>query len=210
MLYGLARIVFYLYYKLYHRIEIYGVDTLPSKRPLILAANHASYLDPPAIGMAFPDKLRFIAWEGLFSNFFMRVFITAMGAVPVSQENKGSAASLLRQVLGFLEEGFNVLIFPEGKRSEDGKLMPLEGGVALLSVRTMTPVIPVWIEGSHKAMSPSMSFPRPFKLKIFFGEAIDPSLFPEELTEKERRSLLLEKLNDALSEMQEKQNKLTF
>ena len=90
MLYGLARIVFYLYYKLYHRIEIYGVDTLPSKRPLILAANHASYLDPPAIGMAFPDKLRFIAWEGLFSNFFMRVFITAMVPSPFLRKIRGA------------------------------------------------------------------------------------------------------------------------
>lgn len=210
MVYALAKIIFYLYYRLYHRIEIYGVDTLIAKRPLILAANHASYLDPPAIGMAFPDKLRFIAWEGLFSNFFIKGLISTLGAVPVSQENKGSAASLLRHVLSFLEEGSNVLIFPEGKRSEDGKLIPLEGGVALLSIKTMTPVVPVWIEGSHEAMSPSMRFPRPYKLKIFFKEAIDPALFPEGLSEKEKRSLLLEKLNGALSEMQGKQNKLTF
>lgn len=210
MFYNLTRFVLYLYFHLYHRIEVRGLDALTAKRPMILAANHASYLDPPAIGMAFPYRLRFIAWEGLFSNFLMKGLMSALGAVPVSQENKGSAASLLRQVLGFLEEGSNVLIFPEGKRSEDGKLIPLEGGVALLSIKTMTPVVPVWIEGSHEAMSPSMRFPHPRKLKIFFAEAIDPALFPEELSEKQRRALLLEKLSDALLEMQKGQDALTF
>ncbi len=199
MFYLLAKVFFKLYFTLYHRLEVDGLDALTQKRPVILAANHASYLDPPLVGSIFPDRLRFIAWEGLFVPIF-GALIGALGAVPVSQANKGSAAALLRQVMGFLESGSSVLIFPEGERTFDGNLLPIEPGFALLAFKTGAPVVPVWIEGTFRAMSRHVTFPRPRKIHVTFLPAIDPldrTLFPDEMSEKDKRTLLVRKLEEA-------------
>ena len=201
MAYVIARILLGIYFFLYHRLSVFGKENIP-KAPVILAANHCSYLDPPILGVSFPRRLRSIAWEGLFKNPVFAWVIRALGAVPVSHENKESAAGLLRQVLSFLEEGSDVLIFPEGQRTDNGRLKELEGGVALLSLRTGAPILPVWIQGTYRAMSISMSFPRPIKLRVFYGEAIDPKTFPKEMSDKERRVLLMQRLKGALEEME--------
>lgn len=170
---------------------------------MVLAANHASYLDPPAIGMAFPGRMRFVAWDGLFKVPFFSSMISALGAVPVSQENKRSAAGLLLQVIGFIEDGFNVLIFPEGRRSPDGKLLPLEGGVALIAMKTNVPIAPIWIRGTWDALPIHLTLPRPRKVTISFGTPIIPSEIAPDAPEKERRRLLLEALRTSLENLRD-------
>ncbi|MDR3254456.1 MAG: 1-acyl-sn-glycerol-3-phosphate acyltransferase [Synergistaceae bacterium] len=209
MFYWLARLFFRLYFLIYHRVRIRGLGELKKflatrDDPVLLAANHESYLDPPAIGMAFPGRLRFVAWDGLFKIPVLSALITALGAVPVSQENKNSAAGVLRQVIGFVEDGFSVLIFPEGMRSPDGSLLPLEGGFALVASKTNAPIVPVWIEGTWNAMSVHRSFPRPCAVTITFGAPILPDELPENLPEKERRKILLDSLQSALENLRDK------
>ena len=197
MLYGFVRIIAFLYFKLYHRLTIYGEKNILGNKPVIFASNHASYLDPPVVGLAaFPIRLRFIAWDKLFRVPIFRTFLLAMGAVPVSSNDKVSSAALLRMVIGFLESGENVFICPEGHRSEDGNLQPLEGGVAVLSLKTGAPIIPTWAGGTFRSLAPHMKFPRPRKLTVTFGEMIDPSSLPKELDEKEKRKYLLDKIQE--------------
>lgn len=197
MLYGFVRIIAFLYFKLYHRLTIYGKKNILVNKPVIFASNHASYLDPPVVGLAaFPIRLRFIAWDKLFRVSIFRTFLLAMGAVPVSSNDKVSSAALLRMVIGFLESGENVFICPEGHRSEDGNLQPLEGGVAVLSLKTGAPIIPTWAGGTFRSLAPHMKFPRPRKLTVTFGEMIDPSSLPKELDEKEKRKYLLDKIQE--------------
>lgn len=186
-----------LYFKLYHRLSIYGKEKIPKGRPVIIASNHASYLDPPVVGYAFcPDHLRFVAWEKLFEVPLFGVYLRAMGAVPVTPENKNSSAALLRLVMGFLDEGSSVFICPEGHRTEDGNLQPLEGGVAILSLKTNSPIVPTWAGGTYRALSPHMKFPRPCKLEVVFGDPIYPEDIPKELNEKEKRRYLLDKIEE--------------
>ena len=210
MFYRLVQLVFRIYFLVYHRVSIRRMDelkkflsSLPEGGSVILASNHASYLDPPLIGMAFPEPMRFIAWDGLFKVPVLSSFIRTLGAVPVNQENKSSAASLLRQVIGFIEDGFSVLIFPEGLRSPDGKLLPLEGGVALISLKTDTPIVPVWLEGTFEAYPTHLRFPRPKKIIMTFGDPIIPGELPADMPEKERRGALLSKLQRAFEEMRD-------
>lgn len=194
-IYQMTRILAVLYFNLYHRFSVYGKETIPTDRPVILASNHASYLDPPAVGLAFyPRYLRFVAWDRLFKFAPMRYFLYQMGAVPVSQKNKISSAGLLRMVMGFLEEGSSVYIAPEGHRTYDGTLQPLEGGVAILSLKTGLPIIPTWVGGAYRAFSRQMKFPRPRKITVTFGPAIDPKTFPNTLSEKEKIELILSKI----------------
>jgi 1-acyl-sn-glycerol-3-phosphate acyltransferase len=208
MFYALARLFFFLYFLVYHRVSVRGRRALkrflrgmPGRGPVILAANHESYLDPPLVGMAFPGGLRFIAWDQLFNSRIFSFLIRSLGAVPVSHENKTSAAGLLRHVMGFLDEGHSVLIFPEGERSPDGTLQPLEGGVTLMALKTGVPIVPVWIDGTFEAYPLYNRFPRPCKVAITFGEPIFPGDLPDEMPEKERRKALLDALRSALERM---------
>lgn len=195
IIYQITRFLVMLYFNLYHRLSVYGKETIPSDRPVILAANHASYLDPPVVGLAFfPRYLRFVAWAKLFSFAPFGYYLRNMGAVPVSPENKSSSAGLLRMVMGFLEEGSSVYIAPEGHRTEDGNLQPLEGGVAILSLKTKALVVPTWVGGTYRALAPHMKFPRPYKITVTFGPAIDPEAFPPEMSEKEKRQKILDEI----------------
>jgi 1-acyl-sn-glycerol-3-phosphate acyltransferase len=208
MFYWLARMFFKLYFLIYHRVRIKGLRELEKfladlGGPVVLAANHASYLDPPAIGMAFPTPLRFVAWDELFKIPIFGALIRALGAVPVSQENKNSAAGLLRQVMGFVESGFSVLIFPEGRRSPDGNLLPLEGGVAMVALKTNAPVVPVWIDGTWNALPLHLTFPRPRKVTITFGEPITTGELAQGALGKDRRKILLDSLWNALQRLRD-------
>jgi 1-acyl-sn-glycerol-3-phosphate acyltransferase len=208
MFYALARLFFFLYFLIYHRVSIRGRPALkrflrgiPGRGPVILAANHESYLDPPLVGMAFPGGLRFIAWDQLFNSRIFSFLIRSLGAVPVSHENKASAAGLLRQVMGFLDGGHSVLIFPEGERSPDGSLQPLEGGVTLMALKTGVPIVPVWIDGTFEAYPLQNRFPRPGKVAITFGEPIFPGDLPDGMPDKERRKTLQGALQGAFERM---------
>ncbi|GHV55136.1 1-acyl-sn-glycerol-3-phosphate acyltransferase [Synergistales bacterium] len=207
MFYMLARIALRIYFAVYHRVTINGLAELREflssyAAPVIVAANHESYLDPPLVGMAFPSRLRFVAWDGLFKVPVFASLIRALGAVPVSQQDKSSAAALLRQVIGFIEDGSNVLIFPEGERSPDGNMLPLQGGAALIAAKTGAPIIPVWIEGTYEAYSMYVLLPRPRKVTLTFGKPIMPDSGGE-TSEKERRNALLGRLRTAMEEMGE-------
>jgi 1-acyl-sn-glycerol-3-phosphate acyltransferase len=205
VIYMLTKILVYLYFNLYHRLAIYDKDNIPKDRNVILASNHASYLDPPAVGLAFdPRRLKFVAWEKLFSFPLFGAYLRKMGTVPVSPDNKGSSAGLLRMVMGFLQEGSNVYICPEGHRTETGDLQPLEGGVAILSTKTGTPVVPVWVGGTFRAFAPHMKFPRPRKVTVSFGEPIDPNSFPEDMPDREKRRKILEGIEAYYKKMDRK------
>ena len=195
MLYNITRILVAIYFTLYHRLTVSGKDKICKDGTVIFAPNHASYLDPPVVGVSvYPRRLRFVAWDKLFSFPLFGAFLRAMGAVPVTPENKNSSAALLRLVMGFLDEGHSVFICPEGHRTEDGSLQPLEGGVAILSLKTNSPIVPTWAGGTYRALSPHMKFPRPCKLEVVFGDPIYPAEIPDGLNEKEKRRYLLERI----------------
>ena len=209
MLFRLAQIFFRVYFFLYHRVSVRGFSDLKKfladsgGKPVILAANHESYLDPPLVGMLFPNAIRFIAWDGVFKFRPFAALLRALGAVPVSQENKNSAASLLRDVMEFIKQGFSVLIFPEGERTHDGNMGPMEGGVSLISSKTGAPIVPVWIDGTFEAYSRFLKFPRPKHVAITFGKPIFPDELPQDMPEKERRRVLLDTLEGALTGMRD-------
>lgn len=207
MVYRLAQFLLRIYFLLWHRVSVIGLDKLKERLEdlpaAILAANHASYLDPPLVGMIFPRRLRFVAWDKLFTVPILAQLIRALGAVPVSAENKNSSAGLLRQVMGFIEDGHDVLIFPEGARTLDGNLIPFEGGTALVALKTGAPIIPVWLDGTWEAYPPHLKFPRPRKIRVVFGEPIYPADIPGELSEKQKRSFILDKLLKSLEEMRD-------
>jgi 1-acyl-sn-glycerol-3-phosphate acyltransferase len=198
--YLLVKTLFRFFFTLYNRLEVRGLDNVPRGAAVIVASNHASYVDPPVIGGVFPGRLRYLAKESLFRVPLLGLLIRALGAVPVRREDRQNAGAVMKSLLALLRSGECVLLFPEGSRSPDGRIKPLEAGVALLSVKTGVPVLPVYIGGSFGVWPKGRSFPRPAKLSL----AISPPIYPDPAieSERERRNTLLKSLETTLLSME--------
>ena len=186
---------------LYNRLSIRNAPTLPEGRPVIVASNHNSNLDPVVVGVAYPRRLRYLAKEELFRVPVLSCIIRHLGAIPVSREDEVRAGVVLRTLLDILSMGEDILIFPEGSRSFDGKLQPLEGGVAMLALHSKAPVLPVFIKGTFEAMPRGCSFPKPKKIEVVFGTLIDPLDLPNDMKDKQKRYDILDRLEKQFKEM---------
>lgn len=196
-LYTAVKLFFRTFYTVYNRLEIKGLENVPDE-PAIVASNHASNIDPPLVGAAFPRPLRYLAKESLFKGV-LGGMIRSLGAISVRREDASNAGAVLRILLDRLASGEDVLIFPEGSRSRDGRLHSLEGGAAFLSVKSGRPMVPAYIAGSFEVCPPGASVPRPHKLSITFCRPIYPD---GRGTDRERREISLRALEASLSDME--------
>ena len=193
--YAFVRIFFRLLLMLWNRCSARWEEPLSDER-MIVACNHCSNLDPLVVGCFFPRRMRYFAKEELFQSWFLGTSIRALGAVPVSRASSASAAGALKGFMKLYQEGNDVLIFQEGGRSLDGKLQPLEAGVALVAAHEQAPILPVFIHGSFKAMPPGAHFVWPSKISVTFGK---PLRFSDEVYKsREGREVIMEKLTEAM------------
>ena len=201
--YWIVASILFIYFKLYHRLQVLGKENVAKKTSIIVASNHASFLDPPCIGVAcLPNSLNYIAIDYLFKFPPLAWVLRIAGALPISVNTKASSAGLIVTMTKYLKEGKNVFVCPEGQRTPDGHLCPLQGGVALMSIKSGSPVVPTYIAGSYKAMSRHVIFPRPYKLRVIFGEPINPNSLPSDLPDKEKRKIILDKLMNFYQEQE--------
>lgn len=150
---------------LFYRLRRYHTHRMPRTGPVLIAANHQSHLDPPAIGMCNTTRpTHFLARAGLFKNPAFAWLISAVNSVPIKEESGDLGA--IREILARLETGVPVLVFPEGSRSPDGEVHEFKRGIALLLKRARCPVVPVAIEGAYDAFPRHRMFPRLFGCRI--------------------------------------------
>ena len=198
--YAIVKYFFIVLLKIYNRCSVKWLEKLNPNEKFIVACNHASNLDPLVVGCFFPRLLKYFAKEELFHNWLFGACIRALGAVPVSRADNASAAGALRGFMKLYEEGSDVLIFPEGGRSLDGKLQPLEGGVALIASREHAPILPAFIHGAYNAMPPGSAFVKPTKIKITFGK---PLRFSDEVYKsKDGRNKIMSALENSMKELE--------
>ena len=193
LFYTLTKIFCFIVLKLYNRLSVRWLASLPKEDPVIVVANHCSNLDPIIIGALFPRRLRYLAKSELFSTLGMSLLIRTLGQ---------SAGAALKAFLDLLEKGENVLLFPEGARSLNGKLQPLQGGVALIAMKSGAPVIPAFIKGSFESMPPGASFVRPNRIQVTFGDAIYPRELETGLSAKDSRQQFLDRVYEALENLE--------
>lgn len=161
--YGIALAAVIAFYRSYFGLRVVGYEHIPKDGPLLIAANHVAYLDPPAVGAALaPRHLSYLAKQELFSFKPFGALIGALNAFPVDR-SKGDTAALKRAV-ALLKQGRALLVFPEGARNRDGSA-EAKNGVALIAKLSGVPVVPAYIAGSYPA-----KFRRP--ITVVFGEPL--------------------------------------
>ena len=146
-----------------------GQEHLPDG-PALLIANHQSFLDPILIGLPLVRPVSFVARDTLFQAPIVGGVLRRTYAMPIRQE---SAASSIRVPIQRLKDGFYVGLFPEGARTEDGRLAPLRPGFAALLRRANAPVVPIGIAGAFEAYPRGAAFPRPGRVRVIFGKPVD-------------------------------------
>ncbi|MBO0721859.1 MAG: 1-acyl-sn-glycerol-3-phosphate acyltransferase [Blastocatellia bacterium] len=184
-LYKLTRLVVAVVFHLYFRTEYLGVEKVPEEGAMIVAPNHVSYLDPIWVSLPFARPLRYMTWDKMTGLPFLGWLMRAYGAFPVNIESPSGDRAALRQSLKHLRAGGGLMIFPEGGRTRDGKLMVFKPGVIRLAFDTGVPIVPVTIVGGYEAYSPHHLFPRPYKLKVIYHEPIKLSPLPEDMQMKD-------------------------
>jgi 1-acyl-sn-glycerol-3-phosphate acyltransferase len=174
VLYWLGRAIFRVLFWFFGRWTIKGAENVPQTGGVILAPNHVSLADPPAVASAIQRPTWFMAKVELFEVPVLGWLIRRTRAYPVKR-GKGDRKAL-RQTLGLLEQGEVVMIFPEGERSRDGKLREPELGFAFFALEAEVPVIPVAVLGTDGVLRPGSWRPHFGKIIIRYGE---PMSFPE-------------------------------
>ncbi len=148
------------------RISVRNPERVPRSGPLIIACNHVSYIDPPALGAMSPRPVAYMAKKELFDLPFLGPLIRKLGAFPVDRQRGDTAA--IRAALRVLRTGAALGIFPEGTRNLDGSARP-QLGVALLAAMSGATVIPAYVAGTLDARSFA-------KITVFFGEPFEKTL----------------------------------
>jgi 1-acyl-sn-glycerol-3-phosphate acyltransferase len=158
----------------YFRCRFYNPERVPLQGPVILAANHASYLDPPLVGSGLKRSINYLARENLFRFPIVGAVLRSWQVVPVDRDRGGAKG--LKAILDRLLAGGAIIVFPEGTRTRDGQLQPARSGIGLMVIKSTAPVVPARVFGSYEAYGRHLRFPRPYRLTVTYGQ---PMLFEE-------------------------------
>ena len=145
---------------------------------VIFASNHHSHLDTPLLLTSIPEPWRHKIVVGAASDYFFgnRVAGTtaalAMGAIPIERARVGRRSADL--AAGLIDDGWSLLIYPEGGRSPDGWGQRFRGGAAYLSVRCGVPVVPIHVGGTGQILRKGRTVPRPSEATVTFGTPLRP------------------------------------
>ena len=153
--------------RLWFRLGGHGAEQIPRQGPVVLVANHASYLDPLLLGSTCPRRVRFLARGGLGKVPVLGAWMRAVGVFFVGEV--GTTRQGMRRSVAVLDRGEVVALFPEGSRTRTGEVAPFQRGALLLLKKSSAVVVPVGIGGSFHAFPPGSIFPRPLRCTVRYG-----------------------------------------
>lgn len=180
-------------------VAIEGRDNVPTKGPVLIAPTHVNALDPFVVGATLGRPVWYMSKAEMFSFPLLGIVMKALNAFPVRRGQIDRGA--IRKSLGLLQSGDALLLFPEGTRNKHRYLRPAQLGVALLSMKTGTPIVPTAVFGTDRMMPEGALFPRPSRVEVHFASPIHPGDYGASNARRADLSRLAEELMRVLSEM---------
>jgi 1-acyl-sn-glycerol-3-phosphate acyltransferase len=174
-----------------------GLDRLADlEGPVIFAANHHSHLDAGLLITSLPEPYRHQVFAAAAADYFFdtRVKATAsalvLNAIPIERTKVGRRSA--DEAAGLIDDGWSMIIFPEGGRSPDGWGQPFRGGAAYLAIRCSVPVVPIHLAGTGRILPKGKNRPKPQRTVVTFGS-------PIRADEGERSQALAERIESAVA-----------
>jgi 1-acyl-sn-glycerol-3-phosphate acyltransferase len=164
LVYWPVRAVLVPFFLLYFRMERIGREHLPRTGPLLLAANHRSFLDPFVIGTLVRRPVYYMAKRELFEKRWQAWILNALGAFPV--DRGASDTDAMETARAILMRGDCVVIFPEGTRVRPGPLGAPRRGIGRLALETGVPVAPIAVLGTEDVRKGWRIRPRKVRLRV--------------------------------------------
>ena len=171
----------------YMRVRTHGAERFDElDRPVIFVSNHSSHLDTPMILRALPRKWRQRTAVAAAADYFYKKRATAafvalvFNTVPIQRRGGGLGDGATDHVDRLINQRWNLLLYPEGTRSRDGRIGKLRSGAAALASQHGLSIVPIYVSGTHDAMPPGQNWPKRriykkrYEVDIHFGDAITP------------------------------------
>jgi 1-acyl-sn-glycerol-3-phosphate acyltransferase len=180
------------------RIKWIHADRVPAEGPVVMVANHRSFVDPFAVGLGLSWRrpVHFMAKAEMF-KYPLKVLLVVLNSFPVQRGGADRAA--IRQAMDLLAENRILGMFPEGTRVHEGEAAQAQAGAAFIALKTGTMIVPVGLIGTEKVMRPGKKLPSFPPISIAYGEQIDPRDFAD-LPHKERLPALTEALMQGIDQ----------
>ena len=159
------------------RLRSSGEGNVPRRGGVLYCPNHISDADPAAIFVTAPRRCWMVGKKELFQIPVLGPYFAQLQGIQIHRDTPDRAA--LRRIEEVLKGGEAVLLFPEGRASEDGRLQPLQSGVALVALRTGTPIVPIGLENVNGVLPYGEIAPRwsPKPVVVIYGPPIRPQDF---------------------------------
>lgn len=159
------------------RVETVGLDRIDRSRSYIFMTNHVSNLDPPIQIPRIPGRTSVMVKKELFKTPILGRAMLMGSLVPVDRGDREAGIHAVTAAKAVIQQGLNMTIYVEGKRSFDGKLLPFKKGPFYLAMECGVPVVPMTIVGTHYAMPKGRFAIKPTLVKMIFHAPIDPKDF---------------------------------
>lgn len=173
MLLWIARILLYIPLSILHPTFIKGRKNMP-KGKAILSCNHRSNWDIALYMLHTSRRPKIMAKKELFKNKFLGGIVKSMGGFPIDRD--GNDIHAIKLCFKTLKDGKQLFVFPEGTRLKDETkvLGELKSGMAMIAIKTKTPIVPIWIEQKPRLFRKSVyHIGKPFELEEFYGKKLD-------------------------------------
>ena len=193
---GFVRWCFRIPFLIFWRVRVHRMENFPTEGPVILLANHQSNLDPMIVGAVSPMPINYLAKQSLFDFLPLGWFLRWNDCIPIQRDS--NAIGGIKETLKRLKKKEMVLIFPEGSRSPDGKLLPIKAGFSTLARRTKSPLLPLALDGAWQVYPRQARFPRLGNIQVVFGDLIPYEQYPA-LSDDELSTLVQQRITETFT-----------
>jgi 1-acyl-sn-glycerol-3-phosphate acyltransferase len=200
-LYGVARAILDPVFSFLWKIEVEGLDRLPTEGGAIMAPNHLSVIDHFVLATALPRRITYVGKGEYMDSWKTKYIFPALGMIPIDRTGGSAAQAALDAAAGVLDNGELFGIYPEGTRSRDGKLHKGHTGAARLALRTGCPIYPVGLQGTLEVQPPDASMPKPFKvMRVRIGRPVSVARYRDRADD---RLVLRQIIDEVMFEIRE-------
>lgn len=176
LLYRICKYGAYIYYRLFFKLQIEGLEHLDKNTHYVVCANHLNFQDPMVLGAILPFKTRFMGKKELFKNPIVGGFLRRIGVFPVDRDNNDLKA--IKVALSILKEKQSLGLFPEGTRNRSFEPLKVKAGTAMLAIKTKTPVLPITIDSFYKIGKPlRVVFHAPYDLTPYYDQKLESDAY---------------------------------